>query len=545
MSSTHHIHILPNGRQIPATPGRNLMESLMDQSVFLRSDCGGKGTCGKCRVKKKLENGNHEIINSCTYTVTEDIKIEIPESSMLSSHIISKAPASLPDVFMDRFKNNSGNQCYGIAVDLGTTTIALYLCDTHKGKILSSLSHKNPQAFYGDDVMSRIGAIGQDKKNLKHLQKLVVRTIEWGIKDLLESLGLQESMVSEMVVVGNPAMIHIFAGVDPESIGVSPYMPAFYKAKNIQTNELGFRLEDVSIQILPQISGFIGGDILSAAVAADLENKPEGTLLVDLGTNGELMLKANGKFYATSCATGPAFEGASLSCGMQAIPGAINKVQIKGQTSLPEYTFINPSKHAGLKPSGICGTGVISAVAQLCKNNIIAPGGAFQKDLILSMLKKDASGNMVYGIVQENFSKEGSKIFISQKDIRSVQLGKAALITGIEFLLKEAGIDKPEKIIVAGAFGSFLDKKDMMTLGMIPIMDPAKVEIAGNLAGVGAVMVLCDDTCLKKTIEMAKKIHVVDLACDKNFQEVFIKRLNFPNRFSFGDIDYCLGDAHQ
>ena len=330
-----------------------------------------------------------------------------------------------------------------------------------------------------------------------------------------------------MVVVGNPTMIHIFAGVDPESIGVSPYLPAFYKAKNIQTNDLGFKLEDIPIQILPQVSGFIGGDILSAAVAADLENKPEGTLLVDLGTNGELMLKANDTFYATSCATGPAFEGATLSCGMQSIPGAINKVQIKSQKSLPEYTFINPSKHAGLKPSGICGTGVISAVAQFCKKNIIEPGGAFQKDIILSSLDKDASGNIHYMIVQENSSQDDSKVFISQKDIRSVQLGKAALITGIEFLLKEAGIDKPEKIIVAGAFGSFLDKEDMITLGMIPVMDPAKVETAGNLAGVGAVMVLCDDTYLKKSIQMAKQINVVDLACDQNFQETFIKRLSF------------------
>lgn len=527
MSNDHHIHILPHGRQIKATRGRNLMESLMDQTIFLRSDCGGKGKCKKCRVKIVSDNGDHEFINACTYTISEDIKIEIPASSILSSHVISKASASLPDVFTDRFKNNTEKECFGIAVDLGTTTIAIYLCNTNKGKILSSLSVKNPQAFYGDDVMSRIGAIGQDKKKLGHLQKLVVRTIEWGVNDLLESFDLEAHNVSKMVVVGNPTMIHILAGVDPESIGVSPYLPAFYEAKRIQSNDLGFKLADITIQILPQVSGFIGGDVLSAAVAADLENLPEGTLLVDLGTNGELMLKANDRFYATSCATGPVFEGASLSCGMQAIPGAINKVQIKSQTSLPEYTFINSLKHTELKPSGICGTGVISAVAQLCKNNIIAPGGAFQKDIILSSLNKDASGNLHYIIVQEKSLQDDSKVFISQKDIRSVQLGKAALITGIEFLLKEAGIDKPERIIVAGAFGSFLDKEDMITLGMVPVMDPAKIETAGNLAGVGAVMVLCDDSYLKKSVQMAKQINVVDLVCNQNFQDTFIKRLSF------------------
>ena len=506
------------------------MEALIDQNIFLRSDCGGKGTCGKCRVEKKLENGDHEIINACTYTVSDDIKIEIPESSMLSSHIISKVPVSLPKEFTDRFENITGKE-YGIAVDLGTTTIAVYLCNTARGKILSSLSIKNPQVLYGDDVMNRIGAIGQDEKNLGHLQNLVVRAIEWGAKDLLSSLDLdhdlEENIISQMVVVGNPTMIHILAGVDPKSIGVSPYQPAFYDAKSIPSDDLGFKFESFPIQILPQISGFIGGDILSAAIASDLENKPDGTLLVDLGTNGELMLKANGKFYATSCATGPAFEGATISCGMQAIPGAINKVQIKSQKDIPEYTLIQSSKSSKEKPSGICGTGVISAVAQFYRRNIIEPSGAFKKDIILPALTNGDSGKRHYNIVPGS-SPDGSNVFISQKDIRSIQLGKAALITGIEFLLKEADIDKTVKIILAGAFGSFLDKEDMMTLGMIPSMDLTKVETAGNLAGAGSVMILCNNIYLEKSIQMAKQINVIDLTCDQDFQETFIKRLGFP-----------------
>ncbi len=528
MSNKYNIYLLPHGRKIHTKPGRSLMESLMDQNIFLRSDCGGKGVCKKCRVKKISDNEAHELITACTYTVTEDIKIEIPESSMLSSHIISKAPVSLPKSFSDNFKKIDDTECYGIAVDLGTTTIALYLCNTARGNILSSLSVKNPQVLYGDDVMSRIGAISQDKKKLEYLQRLVVRAIEWGIKELLTSLDFEEHIVSQMVVVGNPTMIHILAGVNPESIGVSPYLPAFYEAKSIKTNELGFKLKDFSIQLLPQVSGFIGGDIIGASIAADLENKSDGTLLIDLGTNGEVMLKANGKFYATSCATGPAFEGASLSCGMQAVPGAVNKVQIKNPKALPEYTLINSAKTSGPKPSGICGTGVVSVIAQFCQQNIIEPGGAFKKDIIIPALIKDAPGKIQYNIVPEDSSQNGSGVFISQKDIRSVQLGKAALITGIEFLLKEAGIDSPDNIIIAGAFGSFLDKKDMMTLGMIPAMDITKVNAAGNLAGVGAVMVLCSDIYLKRAILMAKQIDVVDLACNQDFQETFIQRLSFP-----------------
>jgi uncharacterized 2Fe-2S/4Fe-4S cluster protein (DUF4445 family) len=499
----------------------------MNKSIFLRSDCGGKGICKKCKVRVVAENNDFELKKACTLIITKDITIEIPESSMLSSHIISKPPVSLLSSFKERFKNVDQKDCYGIATDLGTTTIAVYLCDITKGKVLSSLAVKNPQALYGDDVMSRIGAIGQGKKNFEHLQKLVVKAIEWGIKELLASLDLKEEMVSQMVTVGNPTMIHIFAGVDPKTIGVSPYKPVFYEARNIRSNDLGFKLKDFSIQILPQISGFIGGDILSAALAVDFENQPEGTLLVDLGTNGELMLKGKDKFFATSCATGPAFEGASLSCGMQAIPGAINKVEIKNLEDFPVYTIINPSKPSSVKPSGICGTGVISAVTQLYQKKIIEPGGAFKKDITCLALDKDDFGKTEYVIVPKNSAQEGFKIFISQKDIRSVQLGKGALITGIEFLLKEAGLEKAEKIIIAGAFGSFLDKEDMMTLGMIPAMDLSKIEVVGNSAGAGAIMVLCDKAFLEKTIQIASKIKVVDLACNKDFQNVFIKNLAF------------------
>lgn len=512
-----YIHLFPHGRRIEARPERTLMESLMNKSIFLRSDCGGKGVCKKCQVKVVAENGDSEFKEACQVIISDDISIEIPESSMLSSHIISKAAVSFPEAFKDRFKNVNGKDSYGIAVDLGTTTIAVYFCNTTKGRVLSSLAVKNPQALYGDDVMSRISAIGQEEKNLGHLQKLVVRAIEWGIKELLASLDLKEEMISQMVTVGNPTMIHIFAGVDPKSIGVSPYQPAFYKAKKIQSNDLGFKIKDFSIQLLPQVSGFIGGDILSATLAVDLENQPDGTLLVDLGTNGELMLKGKDQFFATSCATGPAFEGATLSCGMQAIPGAINTVQIKNLEDLPQYTIINPSNSSGLKPSGICGTGVISAVTQFCQKKIIDPGGAFQNK------------NKQYIIVPEDSSQDGSAIFISQKDIRSVQLGKGALITGIEFLLKEAGLDEPEKIIIAGAFGSFLDKKDMMTLGMIPAMDLNRVEVAGNSAGAGAIMALCDNAFLDKAIQIANKVIVVDLACNQNFQDVFVKKLSFPS----------------
>ena len=227
----YNIRLLPHDKQIEAQYGKSLMESFMNKKIFLRADCGGKGKCKKCQVEVVEENGEFALKEACTFTVSGNVTIEIPETYMLSSHIISKAPVSLPESFQNKFKDADAGDSYGIAVGLGTTTIAVYLCNTVTGKILSSLSVKNPQVLYGDDVMSRIGEINQDGKNLGHLQRLVVRAIEWGMKDLLKFLDLEYYPVSQMVVVGNPTRIHIFAGVDPKSIGVSPYQPAFYKLK--------------------------------------------------------------------------------------------------------------------------------------------------------------------------------------------------------------------------------------------------------------------------------------------------------------------------
>jgi len=516
-NSERTIQILPHGRQIKTMSGMSLLEALMQKSIFLRSDCGGKGKCGKCLVSKATVHGSYETIESCMYIVNDDISIKVPESSMLSSHIMSKASVYFPKVFKEKFLNVGISDSYGIAVDLGTTTIAVYLCNMAQGKVVSSLAVKNPQAIYGDDVVSRIGVISQSSDNLEKLQKLIVNSIEWGMIELLSSFEDGKNSISRMVVVGNPTMIHILAGVNPESIGISPYEPVFYDAKLFESNQLGFGINDVSIQTLPQVSGFIGSDILAAAQAVEFEKQPDGTLLIDLGTNGELLLKNREKIFATSCATGPAFEGASLSCGMQAIPGAINSIEIDSDKNTAGYSIINPEQLSKTQPSGICGAGVINGIAQFCEKKIIAPSGAF------------CSGERDYILVPENEDTGQSSVYISQKDIRSVQLGKSALITGIEFLLKKSGLDKPEKIIIAGAFGSHLNKSDITRLGMIPKIDLDKIEIAGNSAGTGAIMTLCDDHYLDRSKLMADRIETVDLATNIDFQEAFIKNLSFPD----------------
>lgn len=499
------------------------MEVLVENSIFLRSDCGGRGICGKCSVDVITPGGVREAITACDTRVEADLTIEIPGRSLLSSHIISKAPVTLPPSFTASTKA-LGSDKYGFAVDLGTTTIAIYLVDRSTAKILASIAVKNPQSLYGDDVMSRIGAIGEKKGNLRNLQHIVVGAIQWGATELLNHAAIENKTISSIVVVGNPTMIHILLGIDPHPIGLSPYQPAFFESRTVPSDSLGLQLGHAPLTTLPQISGFIGGDILAAALATELMDQEDGTLLIDLGTNGELLFKGKDGIYATSCATGPAFEGASVSCGMQAIPGAINKIEITDSSVPPRFTLIHSEKTK--KPVGICGTGIISGVAELWRNRLIGAGGGFI-DTTTTSLRKDAEGKLRYNLVTAE-GDTGADVFISQKDIRSVQLGKAALITGIEFLTRAAGYEIPKKIIIAGAFGSHIDKQDLITIGMIPQIDPRYIEISGNSAGAGAVMIVVDKDNLKKSIDLAERITTIELATDMRFQEAFVERLGFP-----------------
>lgn len=514
MAESFRILVQPQNQRLTVKSGDNLLQSLMEQGIFLRSDCGGNGKCGKCTVNKVSEDGGRTILKSCVYMASEDMTIEVPKTSRLS-HVLDKAPLSFPSSFEKMLGQAGPHEGPGIAVDLGTTSMAVYLCDTRKGRALSSFYMKNPQAIYGDDVMSRISSISQTPDHLVRMQTLAIKAVQTGIQKLIAETKTGESRISRMIAVGNPTMIHILAGIDPTPLGISPYEPVFYEHRTFRSDTLGFDLDRFPVQTLPQVSGFIGGDILAGALAVDFEHQPRGTLLVDLGTNGELLFKGEDGYFAASCATGPAFEGAALSCGMQAIPGAVYRVRIEDPDEPPFFSVIQHSGRPGLKPMGICGSGVISAVTQLLENNMIDPGGAL------------TPGAKEFVLVPESLTMEGHPVTITQKDIRSVQLGKSALMTGIELLIKKAGMARLEKIILAGAFGSHLDPTDMMRTGMIPVLNLDRVETAGNAAGTGAIMVLCRETYLEKAIALAGRITTVDLAADPDFQDVFVGNLNF------------------
>lgn len=520
---THTVIIEPDCRHITAGDGDNLLSLLTCHAILLRTDCGGRGTCGKCRVEILDQADRRRSTTACTCRITGDMTIAIPEGSLLSPYIVDKAEIVLPPAFVGSSASTDDGQArYGIAVDLGTTTIAVYLVNCVERRILSSLAVKNPQSLHGDDVMSRIGHVGDSTERLKQLQKLTSGAIRWAIDAMVRDEAQFPAHCENMVVVGNPSMIHLLLGISPSSIGISPYSPLFYESRLTGAECLNLDQRVTTVLTLPQVSGFIGGDILAAALAVELAKKPPGTLLIDLGTNGELMLKADDGFFATSCATGPAFEGATISCGMQALPGAIDRITVDGD-KCPGYTTITAPKALKKEPIGICGSGIISGIAAMLKAGVIGQDGALSPSLPPN-LTDDANGIRRYLIHKSN---SGTAVAVSQKDVRHVQLGKAALISGIEFLLAAAKIKRPRRILVAGAFGAHLDPDDLLTLGMLPSVDPQQVVLVGNAAGAGAIMMLCDEHCLACAEEMASRTMVINLAENPDFQNHFITRLSF------------------
>lgn len=521
-TSTYLVTIPASRLRITANRGESLLTLLAANSVLLRSDCGGRGVCGKCRVELLDAEDSRRSTTACTCRVDGDLRIAIPSTSLMSPHILAKAEIRLPGSFMQQRRICAKTEQYGLAVDLGTTTIAVYVVDRSCGQVLASLALKNPQSLYGDDVMSRIGFAGDNAERLAQLQRLTSGALLWAIDALVADNPQLPESFSAMSVVGNPTMIHLLLGISPASIGISPYAPQFYEARISEAEPLGLARRVTTVQTLPQISGFIGGDILAAAMAVELAEQEPGTLLIDLGTNGELMLKGHDHFYATSCATGPAFEGATLSCGIQAVPGAINRITVDG-LKRPHFTTIAAPQGTAGQPLGICGSGVISGIAAMLRQGVIENSGALAQELPPEHVDEEAGVRryVVYG------KEKKAAVAISQKDIRHVQLGKAALISGIEFLLTAAGIKEPTKILVAGAFGSHLDRDDLLTLGMLPSLDPERITMVGNAAGSGAIMVLCDGLSLKYAEEVARRTTTINLAANADFHHHFITRLSF------------------
>ena len=542
-TDTYNITLQSEERTISAEAGQTLLEVLVGAGVLLRADCGGRGRCGKCKIRiiepKPIDGrdappesgalAQAELADGyrlgCRVDITGDMTVDIPESSMLAPEVAQKGPTTLPGTIA---VSRTPSAPYGIAVDLGTTTVALYLCDLNLGKVAASISLRNPQVMLGDDVMSRITAVSQNPGTLKRLQKMAVKAVEWGVNSLCRSSDVDPATIVPMVVVGNSTMIHLLLGEDPSSIGVFPSEPLFREERSLAAGRLGLAFNPAAkVRTLPLISGFLGADIVGATLAAGLGAKAEGTLLADVGTNGEIILLGKSGFSATSCATGPAFEGAAIRHGMHAISGAIDAVKVDVRTGRARCSVIQKNPGQPKKVSGLCGSGVVSAVAELYRAGLILNDGRLNTEAAPDLFQYE-DGLPEYILVPGEETLSGKAVTLAQKDIRAIQLAKGALYAGIHMLCREKGYGRPTRLLIAGAFGSYIEKEDALTIGMFPALPPEHIEIVGNAAGAGAVLTLFDEDCRKKARELVRDTEVLELALHPDFQDMFIESLGFP-----------------
>ncbi len=635
MSKKYRVIFQPSGRRGEVPEGKTLMESAQQLGVDLEAICGGKGTCGKCKVRieegyfekdamdsrmvhvspfsevesKFIKHGDGPNMRlACSTYLHGDVKIFVPEKSRAGKQIVRKAakeitialdPAvkkyfvelqkptlhdltmsdlerlkkfmheeyGLGDLAMDyqvivvlqdtlrrggwkvtvsvwmgkeiiKVEPGFVEANYGIAVDVGTTTVAAYLCEMTTGKVVATESMMNPQVPYGEDVMSRITYAMTNDEGLDTMQRAIIS----GINELLDKVTADlkgngaagAESITDMTVVFNTAMHHIFLGFNPEYIGRSPFIPAIQNDINLKARDLGIKINKASyIHVLPLEAGFVGADNVGVLIAEEPYNQDEKVLIIDIGTNGELLLGNRDSLCSTSCATGPAFEGAQIKFGMRAAPGAIEKVVIDPQTKEPRYKVIGKADwHTHVEKvnaKGICGSGIIDVVAEMFKSGIIDKSGKFATDLETPRVRKGPDGKPEYVLAWSDETSIGSDITVTQSDVRALQLAKGALYTGAKLMMKIMGIEKLDRVVLAGAFGSYIDKESALTLGMFPDCDIDKVYAVGNAAGDGARMALLNVNKRKEARQRARWLRFVEIAVEPEFEREFMMAMHIPH----------------
>ncbi len=415
---------------------------------------------------------------------------------------------------------------YGIAVDIGTTTIAAYLCDLATGNILKRDSLMNSQVRYGDDVISRISYCMMNDDGLDRLHKMIIDDINTLVARLAQAVAINHENIYEMVLVFNTAMHHITLNIDPQYLGCVPFASAIRDPVNIKARDLGLKIaRSGNIHCLPVEAGFVGADNVSVLIAVEPYKQEKMMLVIDIGTNGEIDLGNADCMLSTSCATGPALEGAQIKFGMRAAPGAIERVKINRHNMEPEIKVIGEEAYV----KGICGSGIIDAVAELFKAGVIQPDGRFSKKLNFPRIRQGSDGKPEYVLAWAARTAIGQDITITQKDVRAVQLAKAALYAGAKILMKKRGVNKVDNVVLAGAFGSYINKESALVIGMFPDCDLENITAIGNAAGEGAKLALLDTGKRLEAKEVAAFMRFVETAAEADFQTHFYDAMCFPH----------------
>ncbi len=615
----HQLVLMPSGRQGTIDEGLTLLDAAAQLGVELESICGGRQTCGKCRVRpenhaeqlslptasEQAYADRHSLDLSqerlaCATHILGDVRLQIPASSLARKQVILKgasalhvdikpavqikyvevAPATaggpsdarrlrsalaeqweLHDLTLDlpvlralpealraangavtvsiwreqaviRIEAGYVESLYGLAVDLGSTTMAAHLCDLRSGDVLATKTLMNPQVRFGEDLVSRI-SFAREAQGTARLHHAVIQALNRLAAQAAQTAGIGSQEITDAVVVGNTVMQHLLLGVSPDELGHLPFALAVEDALDLQARDLGLKAlhKGARVHILPCIAGYVGADNASVLLAEYASLDDGITLIVDIGTNAEILLCAGERILSASSPTGPAFEGAQILHGQRAAVGAIERVRVGADGRL-RYKVIGDERWSddlpdgeSLAPTGICGSGIIEAVAECFAAGIISRDGRFQPGEQVRF--KGKLGEIVLAGAKE--SATGEEILLTQHDVRAIQLAKAALYSGVRLLMDHLGVDHVDHIRLAGAFGSVINPFYAMSIGLIPDCDLDEVVAVGNAAGDGARMALLNVDERDAIQRLVAGIEYVETAAEADFQDYFVDALHLPH----------------
>lgn len=481
------------------------------------------------RVLISLSSKNGIIKDTNTLLVEFEALKKLPKILREENHRITITLYNNNKI-IDFEAGNKVDRNYGIAFDIGTTTLVGYLINLNDGKVYSVASTLNPQTAYGEDVITRITYVKDNEDGLLKLSSAVVDALNDIIKKNCAKAKIKPSDIHEATVVGNSVMHHIFLNIDPTYIGLSPYVPAIKRGLNLNSKDINLKISrGGKVYVLPLIAGFVGADTIGVILSSEIDKESELTLAIDVGTNGEIIVGNRDILTTASCAAGSALEGAHVKDGMRAAAGAIDTIKINPNDLTVEYTTINNKK-----PIGICGSGLIDAVAEMLKAKIITRSGGFNKQFIdhERIIKNDK--NFEFIIVKKDETSNKRDITISQNDVRELQMAKAAFFSGAQLILNHINRTRNTKleikqIFLAGAFGNYINKNNAKFIGMIPDISGEKIYQIGNAAGIGAQNCLLNTNLRKKASKLLKKIDYVEIAIEKDFQRQYAEAMYFPH----------------
>ncbi|MCL5105230.1 MAG: ASKHA domain-containing protein [Armatimonadetes bacterium] len=521
---------------IPDT-SRSLVQKILSQGVLRECEVRSGVSKVYCELAPPhLEDERAEFERIAAYLAARDIKLKpnlnvIREISIVLRTAQYKVTAVVyGDELIALEPGDTSSRCYGIAYDLGSTTIVGYLMDLATGREMAVSAVMNPQVVHGDDLVSRILFATTQENGAAVLQSAAMGALNRIAETLAKSAGISLENVYKATVVGNTCMTHLFLGIDVASLGQSPYVPSVCSDVIVSAHELGLTInQEAKVIVLPNIAGFVGSDTVGVMVSTKWEADGRTRLAVDIGTNGEMALMHKGKTYVCSAAAGPAFEGAGIRCGMRGAPGAIDSVVIDETVRI--------STIQNRRPIGICGSGLVDAVAQMLDAGIIDETGRLVSPSEADHLSPDVRERLIEGndgvefvLANRKESGSGRPITLTAADIRHMQLAKGSIHAAIQTLIRSAGTtdDELSQILLAGAFGNYIRVESAIRISLIPEIDKSKVISIGNAAGAGARLALLCEHELELARQLALNAEHLELAISPDYQMELMDRMMFP-----------------